>query len=144
MYNTFSIKKCTRWLWFWIALSFISTEFSVILVRSYFEKSTCEWCDQEEYQGGRAPSIEMPSMTKIWQKSLVSSFSVSFSIFAYYNTRVLQWLTINNIDDQGARRTPFIQFFPSNLDVQLGWKQGFGPKSCFLRPSSKLFMTVMQ
>ena len=31
----------------------------------------------------RAPSIEMPPMTKIYQKKLVSSFSVSFSIFAY-------------------------------------------------------------
>ena len=29
-----------------------------------------------------------------------------FSIFAYSNTRVQQNLTINNIHDQGARRTP--------------------------------------
>ena len=41
-------------------------------------------------KGTRAPSIEMPPMTKICQKSLVSSFSVSFSIFAYISTRVQQ------------------------------------------------------
>ena len=41
-------------------------------------------------QWARAPSIEMPPMTKIWQKSLVSLFSVSFSIFAYNSTRVQQ------------------------------------------------------
>ena len=41
-------------------------------------------------QGAQAPSIEMPSMTKIWQKSLVSSFSVSFSIILYNSTRVQQ------------------------------------------------------
>ena len=33
--------------------------------------------------GARDPSFEMPPMTQIWQKNLVSSFSVSFSIFAY-------------------------------------------------------------
>ena len=43
-----------------------------------------------------APSIEMPPMTKILQKLLVSSFSVSFSIFAYNSTRVHQQLKINN------------------------------------------------
>ena len=68
-------------------------------------------------EGTRAPLIKMPSMTNICQKSLVSSFSVSFSIFAYISTRVQQSLTINNIDDQGARRTPLIQFFPTNLNV---------------------------
>ena len=41
-------------------------------------------------EGTRAPSIEMPPMTKICQKSLVSSFSVSFSIFAYISARVQQ------------------------------------------------------
>ena len=41
-------------------------------------------------QGARAPSIEMLPMTKIYQKNLVSSFSVSFSIFAYNSTRVQQ------------------------------------------------------
>ena len=50
-------------------------------------------------------------------KSLVFSFSVSFSIFAYNSTRVQQFLTINNIDDQGAWRTPLIQLFPTNLSV---------------------------
>ena len=44
-------------------------------------------------------------------------FSVSFSIFACNSTRVQQQLTINNIDDQGARRTPLIQFFPTDLKV---------------------------
>ena len=38
--------------------------------------------------GARAPSIEMPPMKKIYQKSLVSSFSVSFSMFVYNSTRV--------------------------------------------------------
>ena len=41
-------------------------------------------------QGARDPSFEMPPMTKFQQKSLVSSFSVSFSIFAYNSTRVQQ------------------------------------------------------
>ena len=41
-------------------------------------------------QGARAPSIEMPPMTQFDKKSLVSSFSVSFSIFAYNSTRALQ------------------------------------------------------
>ena len=39
-------------------------------------------------QGARDPSIEMPPMTKIYQKKLVFSFSVSFSIFVYNSTRV--------------------------------------------------------
>ena len=38
--------------------------------------------------GGLGPSIEMPPMTKIDQKNFVSSFSVSFSIFAYNSARV--------------------------------------------------------
>ena len=80
---------------------------------------------QEGGTGVRASSIEMPPMTKIWQKNLVSSLSVSFSIFAYNSTRVHQQLTINNIDDQGARRTPLIQFFPTNLNVQPGWNEDF-------------------
>ena len=41
-------------------------------------------------QGARASLIEMPPMTKIWQKNLVSSFSVSFGIFAYNSTHVQQ------------------------------------------------------
>ena len=64
------------------------------------------WRSQGVAEGTRAPLIKMPSMTKICQTSLVSSFSVSFSIFAYISTRVQQYVTINNIDDQGARRTP--------------------------------------
>ena len=36
---------------------------------------------------------------------------ISFSIFAYNSTRVQQQLTINNINGQGARRTPLNQFF---------------------------------
>ena len=39
-------------------------------------------------EGTRAPSIKMPPMAKIYQKSLISSFSVSFSVFAYNSTRV--------------------------------------------------------
>ena len=36
------------------------------------------------------PLIKMPPMIKMSQKSLVSSVSVSFSIFAYNSTRVQQ------------------------------------------------------
>ena len=57
-------------------------------------------------QGTRAPSIEMPPMTKACQKSLVSSFLVSFSNFAYNSTLVQQQFTINNVDDQETRRIP--------------------------------------
>ena len=64
------------------------------------------WCSQGVAEGTRAPLIKMPPITKICQKSLVSSYSVSFSIFAYISTRVKQYLTTNNIDDQGARHTP--------------------------------------
>ena len=41
-------------------------------------------------EGTRPPLIKMPPMTKICQKSHVSSFSVSFGIFAYISTRVQQ------------------------------------------------------
>ena len=41
-----------------------------------------------------SPPIEMPQMIKMSQKSLVSSVSVSFSIFAYNSTRIQQQLTI--------------------------------------------------
>ena len=75
------------------------------------------WRSQGVAQGTWDPSMKMPPMTKICQKSLVSSFSVSFSIFTYNSTRVQQQLTRNNIDDHGARRTPLIQFFPTNLNV---------------------------
>ena len=75
------------------------------------------WRSHGVAEGTWAPLIKMPPMTKICQKSLVSSFSVSCVIFAYIRTRVQQQLTINNIDDQGARRTPLIKFFPTNLNV---------------------------
>ena len=93
--------------------------------------------------GGPGPSTEMPPMTKIEQKKLVSSFSVSFSNFAYNSTRVQQQLTINDIDDQGARRTPLILFFPTNLKYNQGEIKSFCPKNCYLKPSSKLFTNVM-
>ena len=48
------------------------------------------WHSQGVAEGTRAHLIKMPPMTKICQKSLVSSFSVSFSIFAYISTRVQQ------------------------------------------------------
>ena len=48
------------------------------------------WRSQGVAEGIGAPSIKMPPMTKICQKSLVSSISVSFSIFAYNSTRVQQ------------------------------------------------------
>ena len=62
-------------------------------------------------QGARAPSIEMPPMTKICQKTLFLHCQFFFSILAYNSTRVQQQLTINNIDNQRARRTPLILFF---------------------------------
>ena len=48
------------------------------------------WRSQGVAEGTLAPLIKMPPMTQICQKSLVSSFSVSFSIFAYISTRVQQ------------------------------------------------------
>ena len=48
------------------------------------------WRSQGVAEGIRAPLIKMPPMTKICQKILVSSYSVSFSIFAYVSTRVQQ------------------------------------------------------
>ena len=48
------------------------------------------WRSQGVAEGIRASLIKMPPMTKICQKSLVSSYSVSFSIFAYVSTRVQQ------------------------------------------------------
>ena len=75
------------------------------------------WRSQGMSEGTWAPSIKMSPTAKICQKSLISSFSVSFSIFAYNSTRVQLQLTINNIDDQGTRRTPLIQVFPTTLNV---------------------------
>ena len=83
-------------------------------MRSYLKIIVVAW---GVAQGARAPSIEMPQLTKIRQKSIVSSFSGSFSIFAYNSTRVQQYLTINNIDELGARRTPLIRLFPTNSNV---------------------------
>ena len=48
------------------------------------------WRRQELTEGTRAPLIKMPPMTKICQKSFISSFSISFGIFAYNSTRVQQ------------------------------------------------------
>ena len=48
------------------------------------------WGSQGVAEGTRAPSIKMPPIAKLCQKSLVSSFSVSLSIFAYNGTRVPQ------------------------------------------------------
>ena len=48
------------------------------------------WRSQGVAEEIRAPAIKMPPMAKIYQKSLVSSFSVSFSIFAHNGTRVQQ------------------------------------------------------
>ena len=48
------------------------------------------WRSQGGGPGGPALSIETPPMTKIYQKNLVSSFLVSFSILAYNSTRVQQ------------------------------------------------------
>ena len=58
--------------------------------------------------GGPAPSIEMLTKTKMWQKMpVVSSVSVSYNIFRAQQMN-------NNIDDQGAR-APSIQFLQTNL-----------------------------
>ena len=86
------------------------------LIRGAILSQNCR-CSQGLAQEARAPLIKMPPMKNIRQKSLVSSFSVSFSIFAYISTRVQQSLKINHIDNQGARRTPLIPFFPTNLNV---------------------------
>ena len=48
------------------------------------------WRSQGVAEGTGTPLIKMPPMTKVLQKNLVSSFSVSFSIFAYFSTRVQQ------------------------------------------------------
>ena len=48
------------------------------------------WRSQGMAEGTRAPSIEMSPMAKICQKSFVSSFLVSFNIFAYNSTRAQQ------------------------------------------------------
>ena len=45
---------------------------------------------QVDGPGGPGPFNRNAKMTKIWQKSLVSSFSVSFSFFAYNSTRAQQ------------------------------------------------------
>ena len=67
--------------------------------------------------GGPGPLNCNATNDKNLTKSLVSSFSVSFCVFAYNNTRVQQLLTKNNIADQGAGRTSLIQFFPTNLNM---------------------------
>ena len=67
-------------------------------------------------QGARAPTIEIPPTTKVCQKSLVSSFSVSFSILAYNSTRVQQYLKII-LTTMEAQRTLLLQFLPTNLNV---------------------------
>ena len=48
------------------------------------------WRSQGMAEETRAHLIKMPPTTKICQKGLVSSFLVSFSIFAYFSTRVQQ------------------------------------------------------
>ena len=48
------------------------------------------WRSQGVAEDARAHLIKIPPTTKICQKGLVSSFSVSFSIFAYISTHVQQ------------------------------------------------------
>ena len=48
------------------------------------------WRSQGVAEGTRAPSIKMPKMAKICQKSLVLSFSVSVNILAYNSTCLQQ------------------------------------------------------
>ena len=66
---------------------------------------------QEGGQRSSEPPIEMPPMTKIRPKSRVFSFSVSFSIFAYNSTRVLQYLTINKFLRTGGPARPLNSIF---------------------------------
>ena len=56
--------------------------------------------NQEGGPGGPGPlNRNATNDTNLTKKSLVSSVSVSFGIFAYNTTRLQQYLTINNIDD---------------------------------------------
>ena len=57
------------------------------MARSYLKIIGVAW---GVAQGARVSSIKLPPMTKIDQKILVSSFSASFSIFAYNSARVQQ------------------------------------------------------
>ena len=69
--------------------------------------------------GGPGPlSLNATNDKNLTKKNLFLRFqfllaSLRTTVHAYNK----QYLTINNIDDQGARRTPLIQFFPPNLNV---------------------------
>ena len=95
-------------------------------------------------QGLGGPGIPPQSKCYQWQKcgkkAIVSSVSVSFSIF-----HVQRFLLafVNNIAERGPQ-APSIHILPTNLDVQLGRNWEFFSKICHLRPSSILFMVVMQ
>ena len=69
----------------------------------------------QEVRGSR-PSRSVINDKNVAKKSIVSSVSVSFSIF-----HVQRFLLafVNNIDDQGPQ-APSIHILPTNLDVQLG------------------------
>ena len=93
----------------------------------------------QEVRGSR-PSRSVINDKNVAKKSIVSSVSVSYSIF-----RVQRFLLafVNNIDDQGPQ-APSIHILPTNLNAQIGRNWEFFPKICYLRSSSILFMVVMQ
>ena len=68
-------------------------------------------------QGARASPIEMSSMIKMWQKSFVSSVSVSLSIFAYNSTGAQQSVMSIFVEHWGG----IICNFTSNLPYFQHW-----------------------
>ena len=82
---------------------------------------------------GSAPPfpIKMTPMIKMRQKVYLFQVSVSFSIFAYNNTRVRQKLTIN-----WQPGGPSIQFWQPIYMYNLGEIKGFCPKTCNVMPLS--------
>ena len=86
------------------------------------------------------PSIEMPSIKKnVTKKFLHFQFllaSPRTTVHAYNRNN-------NNIDNQEAR-APSIRFCELIVMYNSGKIKGFCSKTCYLRPSSNLFMNVVQ
>ena len=95
-------------------------------------------------RSGNPTLMKMLSMTKMWQKTIVSSVSVSFSIFRVQNFLLA---FVNNIGDQGLR-APLNSIFANQFTLEKlhysGEIENFFPKICYLRPLSDLFMDVTQ
>ena len=88
-------------------------------------------------EGGQPPHppIEISPMTKC-NKKVYCFFSFSFFLaFFAYNSNYN-----NNITNHGP---PSIQFLPAYLTYNLEEMESFCPKSCYLRPTSSLFMNVI-